>query len=1510
VQSKLSLVANIQSFVGCRSNWTVVELPSFYSLASGVSFIPANKFTNVYIQLEPRTLMATKSYSFIFRCQRMSSEISIIPNTPPEKGNFTIIPLSGYEITTLFNFVARSWMDEDLPLEYQFGFMSFGNELLLQAKSEIALASSILPSGLVNHSTTTKLEVFDALSASSFRIYGITLKPTDSSAASNYIESIVSTSMSSTDINMVGSILNAVNCSGVINCNKVNRHGCSDVDFSCGPCLEGFIGESGSKNSLCVYHPLISSTPKTVLITYKCKSDNDCDLFQYCDSSGSCGKMPKQCPNSCSNQGDCSFINSNTGLQVSKCDMTSSDCQAVCQCIAGFGGASCALSSAQVQQKIILRQKMLVSFNNQTTKSASPQEVISRASTLSSITQKVDELGAEAVRPVFSAVGDILQSALVIGVGYEKLGGVLQSVDNVASVSSGDGTIQMLTPLLTQFVSITASQLFPGERAVENILSNIRSVTKCIDESKSTVDISVPKSSYEELFQADKPKSAVRLVHNSSESNPLRISLIEVSAKLLAESNYSVLSNPLTLHISNIRGVSITNMSTNVPSFVVVLRNILNSPASILQSFSTVCNSKFNSLTFTANYTCPDSGHVLIHNCTNKIGTFKSYCPVYKPSCREIMKNGRYQSQSCQLLNHSQTETICECKISSTISSKHERRFLNDESSVAEESGAMQLVAISEYVTIDALDTFTAASSLNSATSAEKVVTVMLLFAAVWMLGFGVVASSCWRIANSKRQTIKVAELFRHQRRVAETSQSTAAVREYISSYILQTIPAVFRGRSKFHQYVDEIAKFHRYFVLLKYSNPDQKFHVFRIMTALELASTNYMLFFLLALFYHLQSPADDGTCLNWEREQSCLDRKSPLDPYQSYCSWSTQDGCAYQTPVFTTRMILAMTMLISVTTAVFLRPMGYLFGLLSAPMNNSNRSNNEAAGVGNSTAIPVKRTRSVLRNGTAVSTPTRKIIGIETRSIPNDANNAQEVAHVSASLIAARANSFLHHHYLDAAATLFKLRREETDLGDCSHEDINSESSDEFASVSISIAGSRQESVDAINNANEYVMATATQNKLLESIRFQRKILRSTSILEEFDIQWGIDAIATDAHDGILYFHPLVQKKLFAAIDNVTILAERKIEMLKLVSDKLTGIEIIHFFIADLLGSTTAAAKIFEQIIKEEFKRTQIVTLSTKCIAGIILISMNIFFAYYSVLFGFTQGIVWQRQYVFACVVQMIVEVFINETLEVTWMHFCVPSIVVSSEMQKAIALIEEVIDRICAFSPQSLKDEVPCLINAPEYLFISTRVAKSFPHLMESIFVRAFITHLPGTISKLWMDRTWFSDIKLALVRTRGTRTMRIASAVTMVLATVAENVIGAAPFELQRMTIRFLQPFFLSGIIILYVMVVDSTFNISLFVGILCAVMAYVVVRYVRDGITTRNHQQIIRPVHTSDEEFTTEPIIDFTSNQKDTSSSINMDSINFSEISVCCSSDDYKSVSSDGNEACDKESILEE
>ena len=55
---------------------------------------------------------------------------------------------------------------------------------------------------------------------------------------------------------------------------------------------------------------------------------------------------------------------------------------------------------------------------------------------------------------------------------------------------------------------------------------------------------------------------------------------------------------------------------------------------------------------------------------------------------------------------------------------------------------------------------------------------------------------------------------------------------------------------------------------------------------------------------------------------------------------------------------------------------------------------------------------------------------------------------------------------------------------------------------------------------------------------------------------------------------------------------------------------------------------------------------------------------------------------------------------------------------------------------------------LDAPKYLFVSTNVAKEFPHLLESIIVRTYEAHLPGRRLSVSVSLFLCSDILVAIV------------------------------------------------------------------------------------------------------------------------------------------------------------------
>ena len=158
-----------------------------------------------------------------------------------------------------------------------------------------------------------------------------------------------------------------------------------------------------------------------------------------------------------------------------------------------------------------------------------------------------------------------------------------------------------------------------------------------------------------------------------------------------------------------------------------------------------------------------------------------------------------------------------------------------------------------------------------------------------------------------------------------------------MAAYIQEVVPIVLRRETSTWKTATDVFRHHSYVTLLWVRNIDL-LHVTRV------ATIQSMLMFVLAVTYDLQSPSDDGSCLQWLTEESCLLRTSYLDSSQSYCRWgmlSTEDmgstvsgyACSYEdlsSP--TVKEVLTISVLVSIVTALFLRPVEVLFKVLKAP--------------------------------------------------------------------------------------------------------------------------------------------------------------------------------------------------------------------------------------------------------------------------------------------------------------------------------------------------------------------------------------------------------------------------------------------------------------------------------------------------------------------------------------------------------------------------------------------------
>jgi hypothetical protein len=160
-------------------------------------------------------------------------------------------------------------------------------------------------------------------------------------------------------INLLGTLLSKVNCSGSPSCATLYRSPCSSLDHTCGSCFSGYTGIFGSRNSPCV---------------------NLRSILVYNSSIASKSQL---CLYNCSGHGRCMYVNSNTGQGGNLCNFLSTSCEAVCVCSDGYSCSSCSTAQSDLDKKQKIRGVLLNSLFNVTQHSSSAAAVTILVSSLS-----------------------------------------------------------------------------------------------------------------------------------------------------------------------------------------------------------------------------------------------------------------------------------------------------------------------------------------------------------------------------------------------------------------------------------------------------------------------------------------------------------------------------------------------------------------------------------------------------------------------------------------------------------------------------------------------------------------------------------------------------------------------------------------------------------------------------------------------------------------------------------------------------------------------------------------------------------------------------------------------------------------------------------------------------------------------------------------------------------------------------------------------------------------------
>jgi hypothetical protein len=1136
---------------------------------------------------------------------------------------------------------------------------------------------------------------------------------------------------------------------------------------------------------------------------------------------------------------------------------------------ASLNGASCdnGCSSGEVSARQDIRSSLLSTlFSVSTADVIDVVSLSSMATSLAAITQVTSEISESAVTSTFKVALSLLSvaNASSVTLSASSVSSILQSLSSVTvagTTLAGSGSFSLaestttMVSLVKSCNDVLLSSMAFGEAAVVSVYESFSTVltSQTVENGNMTAVVASSRANASRVSSVSIPvvgSVSLRMSTVSTQSWAYGNATLLETAALTVSVSVSVGSL-----LDGTRVVFVIQKSQEVPNVVI--------PSAY--DFTLMCGyGEFKSVI----HVCPDSGTRVIMNCTGGQELLKAVCPgqVKSAVCGSAIGDS---SLLCETIDSTSTNVTCSCLLPSSGSSRRQlsSNALSTVNSVMDQTGVSHVGALTAYVGENFAGTLSGAADMNSAAAFRKVLIVIVAFIVLWTGGLAIVMSSAFRSKMHASAHKEQKTSFERLKRYAQAARSPVAIGEYLKNYVDEVFPSAFKDKPSLECLVDEIYKHHRYMLVVSCSN-DKKSDQTRIITAVRLLTVQTMLMFLLAVFYELQAPSDDGSCGTHMTEQTCLVRRSIIEAHSTYCQWSEnalrEEVCTYRDPSFSYLTIMYVSVVISVITAIVSSPIDYFFNMLTAPTADAVKVSASAAFskrmVANARRVSVAAMTAASSLAEAVrqsAVAAEKHFGqasFETREVPESTRLAHALAVAASPALKSKADDLMIRRMATGQSIKSRFSKQHSD--DCDDDERSEVESDLDEADDESIRNSDNDDVRGPDAAGEETEETATVgslnnnsgsgrgtilmtvfgrhhdaddkkfNRLVAEIDVQRKALNGSEI-EQFDGSWGIDPTGEFVKRESLSFTGYHRIDAAANIKNEMHVVEeesRKIaKELKYATDQHIGLELLHLFVLDILGRATPAARIFQSKAEEDFFKIRVVSRRVQMLAWCGVVFMNLFFAYFTILKSYQKGTAWQRAFVTGSVVQILVEVLFNETMECIWVNFLVPRLV-SEEVHKVARKLHAAIAQLCA--PETV--DSPYFLDAPAYLFVSTAVAKKFPNQLESMVVRAYHSHLPGMLSNKWH----FGPA----ARIERSRIVRTASVVAAVLTGL--QVAAASPFIFQRIVIRIAQPWLLTGIIAMFAYLLGQPVLLSFLCLILVGLIAaFLYIVYYRTRATPK-------------------------------------------------------------------------
>jgi hypothetical protein len=957
--------------------------------------------------LAPNVLQGGNAYTFSFTVTDKFASIVITVNQPPLPGSFSVTPNHGTEFSTKFGLLAFLWQDIDVPLTYAFGYYGTdGATVVLYPRSEYAYATSLLPCTTSNSTgsrITLAVTVFDSLNANNSATAQALVRRNESvspAALSGAISDAIQSSQGDSRklaqlVSVAGGIINTADCTKT-NPNKCknayHREACAATDNTCGPCLTGYAGVDGDDNSVCVKTTVTSNRRafvRPVILAVgndthgaACTTDDECLHTPFANCvSGYCIVPQRSCPFDCSAQGNCSFINSNTLVELDICLLDDPVCQAVCSCETGCHGSGCQYDEATYAAKAGTRQLLLGTLLSQSAL-ADPtiDTVVSWVNSVAMLARAYDQLNEEGLLQLHDMLTVLLRTAESVDAPSTTLLRISQGLNSVmlgltlvddASISSAE-----LTKLVSSFGRVLAASQLLGQEKMQIVTSELRMVSHVL-----------PVISEDSLYPSRADSVAVlpqSMLESYANVVPTSMALPTVSGQ--STRGYSAVGYMLKSHYFGRRGwysnvVGYDYSSLDGQPLQIACADGSCEVELVLQYNQFIDRiDPHEDLTYTqcydrdfysVNYSCrTNPGHNITVNCPGIPGVIVDRCPILNAStvCLNAA-SANTRLANCDVRRVTDSNVTCLCSLASD----------NVRSMATGLSTALTFRTMSaQYTSGEFVRTlgFEAQFQANDATTEIIRSTLVLLSLLSYAAMLVLLATYTYSKDNLTDTAVMKKEARRRKMKKVfpddevleravtydehdedSDSEDDPGMEKFFEVEYDQPLPslqesghgknhakelnkidfttmegilpAVFRQREWRDKVYHELRAYHRWLnVLLQPSDYySRMLRVFALGAQILCAGA-----FQAALFMY--TDPDDHQCPSLTNERACISEVSPLIPNQSKCFWNlVSHTCHYRQPVVSFQTIAVVAGLSAAMSVPVARLMEYVLVKFTVPV-------------------------------------------------------------------------------------------------------------------------------------------------------------------------------------------------------------------------------------------------------------------------------------------------------------------------------------------------------------------------------------------------------------------------------------------------------------------------------------------------------------------------------------------------------------------------------------------------